>query len=301
MLDLKEIFYFVQIVERGGFTAASRSLNIPKSTLSYRVQRLENNLSVRLINRTSRRFSATDVGREFYGHAVAMLQSAEVAEGAVRRRLTEPSGTLRFTTAVATAQLAMKEMVPNFIRRFPKVNVIQHATDAYVDIVAENYDVAVRAHTDPLPDSTLVQRTLTSAPWFLFASPSYLERAGSPNTPTELARHSTFFMMRRGVPLTWHMRHPTMGEVSVSIAPRLLSDDMITLKQSAVAGEGIVALPGYICRTELQVGELKRVLPDWLAGESTLTALIPFRQGMLPAVRAFVDFISTEFPKIVRL
>lgn len=174
MLDFNDFFYFVQVVDRGGFTAAGRTLRIPKSTLSHRIQQLEANLGVRLLNRTSRRFGMTDAGEEFYRHAVLMLREAELAETAIRHRLTEPKGTVRCTAAVATMQFAMRDIVPDFLLRYPKVHVVAHATDQSVDIVGENYDVAIRAHSDPLPDSTLVQRTLTPAPWLLFAGSAYL-------------------------------------------------------------------------------------------------------------------------------
>ena len=169
VLDFNDFFYFVQVVDRGGFTAAGRTLRIPKSTLSHRIQQLEANLGVRLLNRTSRRFAMTDAGEEFYRHAVLMLREAELAETAIRQRLNEPTGTVRLTAAVATMQFAMRDIVPDFLLRYPKVNVVAHATDQNVDIIGENYDVAIRAHSDPLPDSTLVQRTLTPAPWLLFA------------------------------------------------------------------------------------------------------------------------------------
>jgi DNA-binding transcriptional LysR family regulator len=118
----------------------------------------------------------TDAGEEFYRHAVAMLREAELAETATRHRLQEPTGTVRFTSAVATLQFAMRDILSDFLVRYPKVNVVAHATDQNVDIVGENYDVAIRAHSDPLPDSTLVQRTLTPAPWFLFAGRLGLSR-----------------------------------------------------------------------------------------------------------------------------
>src|SRR5580704_13182031 len=108
MLDFNDFYYFVQVVDRGGFTAASRTLRIPKSTLSHRIQELEKSIGVRLLHRTSRRFAMTDVGREFYQHARAMLLNAEQAEAATRQRLTEPKGTIRFTAGIATAQFAMK-------------------------------------------------------------------------------------------------------------------------------------------------------------------------------------------------
>lgn len=303
MLDLNDFFYFVQVVDRGGFTAAGRTLRVPKSTLSYRIQQLEAELGVRLLNRTSRRFGRTDAGGEFYRHAVAMLQQAEQAETAIRHRLTEPTGTVRFTTGVATAQFAMRDMVADFLVRFPKVNVVAHAADHTVDIVGENFDVAIRAHSAPLPDSTLVQRTLAPAPWFLFAGAAYLDASGGLETPQDLAKHPSLFMMRTGIAPTWRLRHSGEGkdEVVMPLTPRLLSDDMVGLKQAAIAGLGIVALPGYVCRDDVRSGGLRRVLPNWLAGDSTLTALIPYRRGLLPSVRVFIDHLSAELPKKVLL
>ena len=180
MLDLNDFFYFVQVVDRGGFTAASRTLRLPKSTLSHRIRQLEAGLGVRLLNRTSRRFGMTDAGGEFYRHAAEMLQQAEQAEASIRHRLSEPIGTVRFTSGTATMQFALREAVTDFLVRHPRVNVVAHATDQKVDIVGENYDVAVRAHADPLPNSTLVQRTLAPAPWLLFAGAAYLDANGSP-------------------------------------------------------------------------------------------------------------------------
>jgi DNA-binding transcriptional LysR family regulator len=303
VLDLNDFFFFVQVVDRGGFTAAARRLRMPKSTLSHRIQQLENNLGVRLLNRTSRRFGMTDAGDEFYRHAVVMLREAELAETATRHRLNEPIGTVRCTAAVATMQFAMRDIVADFLVRYPKVNVIAHATDQNVDIVGENYDVAIRAHSDPLPDSTLVQRTLTPAPWFLFAGSAYLDANGAPRTPQDLQKQPSLFMMRTECPTVWRLRHSSdaRDEVVLQLAPRLLSDDMTGLKQAAIAGLGVVALPGYVCREEVRSGELRRVLPAWSADNSTITALIPYRQGLLPSVRAFLDHLAAEFPKAVTL
>jgi DNA-binding transcriptional LysR family regulator len=301
LLDLNDFFLFVQVVDRGGFTAAGRTLRMPKSTLSHRIQQLETNLGVRLLNRTSRRFGMTDAGEEFYRHAVAMLREAERAETAIRHRLSEPTGTLRCTAAVATMQFAMRDILADFLVRYPKVNVVAHATDQNVDIVGENYDVAIRAHSDPLPDSNLVQRTLTPAPWFLFAGSAYLDANDAPETPEDLQKHPSLFMMRTGVAPVWRLRHSSKAknEVVMPLMPRLLSDDMIGLKQAAIKGLGVVALPGYVCRDEVRSGALRRVLPNWLAGDSTITALIPYRQGLLPSVRVFLDHLATEFPKAV--
>jgi DNA-binding transcriptional LysR family regulator len=293
----------VQVVDRGGFTAAGRSLRIPKSTLSHRIQQLEANLGVRLLNRTSRQFGMTDAGKEFYGHAVAMLREAELAENAIRHRLTEPTGIVRCTAAVATMQFALRGILADFLVRYPKVNVVAHATDQYVDIVGENFDIAIRAHSDPLPDSTLVRRTLTPAPWFLFAGAAYVDANGPLDRPQDLAKHPSLFMMRTGVSPIWRLRRsgPRREEVVVPLAPRLLIDDMLSLKQAAIGGLGIVALPCYVCRDDVQSGVLQQVLPGWVADDSTLTALMPYRQGLLPSVRAFVDHLAGELPKAVRI
>src|SRR5689334_19452615 len=117
-LDFNDFFYFVQVVDRGGFTAAGRTLRIPKSTLSHRMQELESQLGVRLLNRTSRRFGLTDAGDDFYRHAVAMLREAELAETTIRHRLTEPTGTIRCTAGVATMQFAMSGIIADFLLRF---------------------------------------------------------------------------------------------------------------------------------------------------------------------------------------
>ncbi|ABB08510.1 LysR substrate-binding domain-containing protein [Burkholderia lata] len=299
MLDLNDFRYFVRIVESGGLTAASRNLDIPKSTVSHRLQQLEAALGVRLINRTSRSLSVTDAGQLFYSHAVTMLERAEVAENAVRERLVEPIGTIRFTTAVATSLYAMRQILPDFIKRYPKIDVIEHVSDEQTDIVGGNFDLALRAHNGPLSDSALVQRKLAPAPWFLFASPDYLDRRGQPVAPDELAGHDSLFVTRHHLPFAWKLKHPSQGEVSVPLKPRLAGNDLVTLKQAAQDGLGVVALPGYVCRDEVRSGALRCILPDWLAGEATITAVLPFRHGMLPSVRVFLDFLVERIPKVV--
>src|ERR1700742_2126322 len=126
MLDLNDFFLFVQVVDRGGFTAASRTLRIPKSTLSYRIQQLEANLGVRLLNRTSRKLAMTDAGEDFYQRAIAMLREAEAAENVLRHRLSEPSGAIRCTGDVATMQSAMTGIINDFLIRYPKVSLVVH-------------------------------------------------------------------------------------------------------------------------------------------------------------------------------
>ncbi|WP_020655169.1 LysR substrate-binding domain-containing protein [Massilia niastensis] len=296
MLDLKDVYYFVQVIDRGGFTAAGSSLRLPKSTLSHRIQELESYLGVRLINRTSRQFGMTDIGSEFYRYALAMLSSSEIAEEAVRQRLLEPSGVIRVTTPAELAQFALRDLLPVFLDRHPKVQIVQISTDRLVDMIGEGFDLAIRGHVADLQDSTLVQRAIARVPWSLFAGSEYLAKTGMPAHVDDLAGHATLSIVRDG-PLQWQLRGPAGEEATIPMAPRFQSNDMIAIKEAACANLGIAALPAYICKAELRAGTLLPVLPGWVAADARITALMPSRTGMLPAVRALVDFLAVEIPK----
>ncbi|MGO4763255.1 LysR substrate-binding domain-containing protein [Cupriavidus sp. 2KB_3] len=297
MLDLKDVYFFVQVVDRGGFTSAGEVLRLPKSTLSHRVKELEASLGVRLINRTSRQFAMTEVGQEFYQYAMNLLRSAEVAEEAMRQRLAEPSGVIRVTTAAEIAQFALRHVLPTFLSENPKVKIVETATDRLVDIVGEGFDLAIRGHTGQLQDSNLIQHPLAKAPWYLFAGPEYLERMSVPAEPEDLMSHSLIGMVSKG-PLQWHLQGPDKRTVTVPIDPRFQSNSLISLKEAACANIGIAALPGYICQTELKAGALRQILPQWIAADARITALIPYRIGLLPAVRTMVDYLAVVLPKV---
>ncbi|MGO4280168.1 MULTISPECIES: LysR substrate-binding domain-containing protein [unclassified Cupriavidus] len=297
MLDLKDVYFFVQVVDRGGFTSAGEVLRLPKSTLSHRVKELEASLGVRLINRTSRQFAMTEVGQEFYQYAMNLLRSAEVAEEAMRQRLAEPSGVIRVTTAAEIAQFALRHVLPTFLSENPKVKIVETATDRLVDIVGEGFDLAIRGHTGQLQDSNLIQHPLAKAPWYLFAGPEYLERMSVPAEPEDLMTHSLIGMVSKG-PLQWHLQGPDKRTITVPIDPRFQSNSLISLKEAACANIGIAALPGYICQTELKAGALRQILPQWIAADARITALIPYRIGLLPAVRTMVDYLAEVLPKV---
>jgi DNA-binding transcriptional LysR family regulator len=304
MLNLNDFLYFVQVVERGGFTAAGRTLGMPKSTLSYRMQQLESELGVRLLNRTSRHFSPTQAGEEFYKNALGVVRAAEEGEALMRQRVKVPSGVVRFTAAIGTAQFALREILMNFMRDYPRINLVEHVTSRQVDLLAENIDVAIRAHSGELPDSALVRRTLATAPWILVAGTTALKKKGAPQAPQDLEQFPCLAVARANITPAWRLRAQSRaqggrGEVILPLTPRLISNDMSTLKRAAADGMGIVALPAYICKSELRSGELTRVLPGWLADESTFTALLPHRRGLLPAIRSFVDYLARHLPKYV--
>lgn len=296
--DLNDYYYFVQSVDHGGFSATGRALDIPKSTLSRRVIALESRLGVRLIERTSRRFVLTEVGREFYRHAQAMLIEAEAAEEAVTRRLAEPSGVVRLTCSIGMAKF-LADPLTRFLVAYPKVNLRQMTTSRYVDLVEEGFDIGIRGHSQPLPDSDLIQRRLTPAVWHAFAAPAYLDRKGTPERPQDLADYAAVAQNTRSDEAAWHLYGEDGEQVIVPFVPRLQSDDLETLKTAAIAGLGLVSLPAYVAKQDLLEGRLQRVLPDWMTeAAAEITLLTPSRRGQLPSVRALIDFLVVEYPQI---
>lgn len=290
MRNLNDFIIFAHVVEHRGFAPASRALNVPKSTLSKRVAELEKTLGVRLINRTSRRFAVTEVGEDFYRHAAAMVIEAEAAEAVVQGRLAEPSGTVRITASVPTAQMTLAGLLPPLAIAYPKMRVVLHATDRFVDLIQEGFDIAVRDHFAPLPDSGLVQRRVATEEVWLVAAPDYLARRGAPAEPGDLDGHDGLLASLSSD--GWTLRGQGDATVPVRPAPRFVADESRVLLEAALSGLGVTALPRKLCRAEIDHGRLVRVLPDWRAGTVTTTLLMPHRRGQLPSVRAVVDFIA---------
>lgn len=289
MLNLNDLVLFAAAVEQGGFAAAARRLGIPKSTVSKRVAELEAGLQVRLIHRTSRSFALTELGRLFYDHARAALIETEAAEAVVRSRVAEPSGTVRISASVPTAQVHLARLLPELARAFPKLQVQLDVADRFVDVVQEGYDIVVRDHFAPLPDSGLIQRPLTTAPIILVAAPGYLQRSGVPQAPHELSQHDA--LLTGATAASWSLRDRTGETVQVTPRARMTANESVVLASAAVAGLGITCLPQTLCRRELEAGQLQRVLPDWHAGAVTTTLVMPHRRGQLPGVRATVEFL----------
>lgn len=292
MINLNDLVFFVAAVEHGGFAPASRRLGLPKSTLSKRVAELEEALQARLIHRSSRSFTLTDVGRDFYEHARASIIEAEAAQDAVRQRVAEPSGVVRITASVPLAQDQLAPHLPRLAQRFPRLRVQLDVTDRFVDVLQEGYDIAVRSHFAPLPDSELVQRRVREESIVLVASSGYLESVGEPAAPQALEQHAGLWT-GSGVTRWTLAREDAEADVAqvAPPPPRLIANESRVLKAAAIAGLGIACLPESLCRREQADGRLRRVLPGWHAGRVTTTLVMPHRRGQLPGVRATVDFL----------
>jgi DNA-binding transcriptional LysR family regulator len=288
-VNLNDLHFFVQAVDSGGFAAAARRLGCPKSTVSKRVAELEARLGVQLIHRTSRSFTLTEVGRDYYDHARAAMIEVEAAENIVHRRLAEPSGLVRITASVPTTQFRLADRLPDLAREYPKLQIQLHVTDRFVDVLQEGFDVAIRSHFGPLPDSDLVQRRMSEEPFVLVAAPDYLALRGTPLTPHVLAEHDG--LLGSVSSKIWRLNGGRGREVEVEPIPRFYADESAPLLKAAEAGLGIACLPRSFAEAALTRGRLVRVLPEWTAGTVTTTILTPHRRNQLPAVRAVIDFL----------
>src|SRR5690606_35157616 len=186
MLDLNDLYYFVQVIDHGGFAPAGRALGIPKSKLSRRIALLAARLDTRLILRSTRQFAVTEIGQTYYAHCKAMLVEADAAEEAVALTRAEPRGTVRVTCPVALLDAQVAEMLAAFMVEYPLVHIHLEETNRRVDVVAEGIDVAIRVRPPPLDDSDLVMRVLAERRQCLVASPALLRQTGTPRAPADL-------------------------------------------------------------------------------------------------------------------
>ena len=292
MLNLNDLLVFVQVVDHRGFARAARALDVPKSTLSKRLAELERHLGARLINRTSRSFAVTDVGQALYRHAAAMALEAEAAEGVVRGLQAEPSGIVRITASVPTTQYSLAGLLPELALAYPKIRLVMHATDRFVDVVQEGFDIVVRDHFAPLADSGLVQRQIGTSPIYIVAAPAYLARRGMLEHPSDIGEHDGLMISQASK--AWTLTDGQGRSMDVQPMPRLHADETSVLLAAAEAGLGITVLPSGMLRRHLEEGRLVHLFPGWTAGSVTTTLLMPHRRGQLPSVRACVDFIAQK-------
>lgn len=294
MQDLNDLRYYAQVIEQGGFAAASRAIGVPKSKLSRRVALLEERLGVRLIQRSSRRFSVTELGREFHARCMAMLVEAEAAEQAIAQLRAEPRGVVRLSCPVALLSFQFGALLARFIAENPKVNVHLESTNRRVDVIAEGLDIAIRVRFPPLERSELMMRHLDESTQCLVASPALLSAHSPLTSPADLAGLPSLNWRPAQGEHEWCLGHVDGRTARVPFQPRLVTDDMAVLREAALAVLGIVQLPTMMVWNDLADRRLVHVLPDWQPRGGIVHAVFPSRRGLLPSVRALLDFLARE-------
>jgi DNA-binding transcriptional LysR family regulator len=296
MQPLNDFYYFAKVVEHGGYAKAARALRIPKSRLSRHISALERRLGVRLVNRSTRRFVVTDVGQEVRRHALAMLAEADAALEAVEFARAEPRGVVKVSCPIALAQTTMAQFLPEFLLRYPAVRVVLESTNRRVDVLNEGFDVAMRVRSKPTGEDGLVMRSFGRTRHLLVANLAYLAQRGRPQRPEDLTEHSTLSFDPEPDRQTWILQDPNGVAARVEHTPRLVCHDFPLLRSLVLAGLGVALLPENVVRGDLSGGSLEQVLPAWTLPLGVFHIVFPTRRGLLPAVRALIDFLAERMP-----
>lgn len=296
MRDLNDLYFFVQTVDNGGFAPAARSLGMPKSRLSRRIAMLEERLGVRLLQRTTRRFAVTEVGQEYYRHCVAMLVEADAADEAIAQLQAEPRGLIRIACPSALVYFQFGDMLGRFMAANPGIELHLDSTNRRVDVIGEGFDVAIRARVPPLEDSDLVMKILGNSRLRLVASPKLLNKPLL--VPADLAMLPSLDLGPPQREHAWLLDGPDGTHVRMPHRPRMVVDDMVALCFATRNAVGVAQIPTMMIGDALDRGELIDVLPGWAPKSHIVHAVFPSRRGLLPSVRALLDFLAEEYAAV---
>lgn len=285
------------VVEHGGFSAAERATDIPKSKLSRRVHNLEERLGVRLIQRSSRHFAVTDIGMNVYRHAQVMMTAAQAAHDLVDHLSIQPRGVIKMSLPVSIAQNEIAKILPEFLKTYPEIKVQLIVSNRRVDIINEGIDIALRVRSNLDDDPTLVLRKFEKIEQHLFASQAYLNQYGDLKQPEDLSEHRILSMVDEHLDQHIVVHDEDNHQKKIKVNPVVMGSDLMMLAQLARQNCGIALLPDTIAQDYIESGELVRVLPNWKAPHGILHAVYPSRRGQLPAVRVLIDYLVKQLSK----
>jgi DNA-binding transcriptional LysR family regulator len=284
---------FAQVVEAKSFSAAADKLGMSKSLASRYVSALERSLSVKLLNRSTRRLSLTDAGAVFYEHCARIVQEAALAEERLTRTQTEPAGLVRVTAVPAFALRYVLPALPEFYEKYPKVRVSLSCSNRPLDLGDERFDLGIRVSFDPAPN--LVARKLAANRSVVCASPAYLKRRGTPRRIEELSKHECVLFTPLAAKGVWTLRRNRRNH-SVPVAGGFDTDEMDVVREAVVAGLGIGILPLYMAADALQQGQLVPLLRQFqFVPESAIYLVYLPNRTLSSRVRALIDFLVERF------
>ena len=296
-MDLNLITTFVRVVERGSFVAAARSLRLPPSSVSRKVSRLEENIGVRLLERTTRKLTLTEAGRGFFERSRSALEDLDEVIAATRDQGRIATGRVRVTAPNDIGALLLAGPLVLFAQQHPSISIELSLSNQIVDLVAEGVDMALRL--GELEDSSLVTRRVASFRGYILAAPSYLREHGSPRTPADLAAHHCILFRRGPMTEIWNLIGPE-GTIKVPMQGLIEVDDMPFAFRAAVAGGGLVMLPSFAALRAIKHGILVRVLPEYHFPTVNIQLVMP--SSRLPAARVvlFRDFLIDQMARLPR-
>lgn len=290
MQDLNDLALYAAVVKHKGFTAAALALDMPKSKVSKRVAQLEQQLGVRLLERSTRKLRVTEIGQAFYERCELVLDGVEAAQAVVAAAQSEPAGMVRVSMPSGFAP-AMSTLIPVFLKAYPRVRLSIALTNRPVDLIEEQFDVALRVRPSYTGDQSVIVRKFGDTRSYLTASPDFLERHG-PVTLDNLSLMPTLAMHEAPGRAIWMLVDGEGETAEIIHHPVLACGDFGILERAAIEGLGIAMLPDTLADRSVRNGLLVPVLAGWTSVEATIHAAFASRHGMLPAVRAFIDFLA---------
>lgn len=291
-MDLNALSIFVKVAEAGSFVGAARAADIPKSTVSRRIDELEAALGVRLLQRSTRKSELTDAGRSFYEHCRRIVEDVDDAVASVSEHQREPTGRLRFSTSVLLAERYVGRWAIEYMQAYPKVELDMYVAARKVDLLADGFDLVLRIGR--FESSSHIGRRLAVAPSYLCASPAYLEAHGEPANLEDLRAHDAVLFSATRTREPWMLETMSGDCATISMASRLIVNSHPVAMDACMAGLGIAELPALIACDAVRDGRLRRVLPEWSNRSRWMHALYPSRAHVSATLRTFLDFLSDK-------
>lgn len=290
---LTSMAVFKQAVDAGSFAAAGRHFGISPEMAGNHVRALEQHLGVRLLNRTTRQLHPTEAGARYLARCASVLSDIEEAEAEAGALQVSPRGLLRVTAPVTFGVLHLAPALSDYMTRYPEVIVDIAISDRFVNLVEEGIDIAIRI--GDTPESSLIVRRFASAHLVVCASPAYLKRAGTPETPDDLGRHACLIYAETGSSAMWWFQSSDGRAQTVRVSGPLTSTNAALVRQMALAGHGVILGPSFSFAADIAEGRLKPLLPGWRSRELSINMLYPHRPLLPTKVRSFVDFLVERF------
>jgi DNA-binding transcriptional LysR family regulator len=282
---------FVKVVDTGGFSAAARALNLSPSVVTNHIQSLEERLGVRLLNRSTRKVSLTEIGQAYYDRSVRILEELDNADGVAEALQSKPRGILRLNTSVAMPSI-IAPVIAEFVARYPEASVSIVATSRTVDLVEEGFDMAIRSV--PTPHSSLIIRHLASYRFVVCGAPDYFASRGKPERPTDLVQHNCMSYPDAPWGTDWYFASSDADQ-AVPITGNLQANNVDSLRQAALLGQGLIYMPTFLISDEFKSGRLVAVLTEFPTVERSIDAIYPHRQHLSAKVRGFIDLTAKHF------
>ncbi|RJG04798.1 LysR family transcriptional regulator [Noviherbaspirillum cavernae] len=292
---LQSMRVFAKVVEQGSFARAAQALDMSNAVVTRHVADLESHLSTRLLNRTTRKLSLTETGHSYLERVVQILQEVDDAEAIASSHSKKPTGTLRIYSHLGFGQLHLAKLLPEYSRLYPEVLPEVTLSHRTADLVEDGFDVGIFIGIQKF-DASMVARQLAQAETILCASPDYVKRHGTPGKPEDISRHACLNFSFEQLRHSWPLARPDNSVINIPINSRLVSNNGELLRQSALAGMGIMIRPSFSLDDDLSSGRLVRLLPHHHLGQLSVTMVYPSRRLLSAKVRSFVDFMIGKFP-----